>query len=249
MDPINGETQAANPSGEEVLDPINEEQAEETSRLYAGKYKTPEEIEQGYIESNKEATRMAQEIKRLTRILQTNQAERTPANSVTPNTAKTNFEGFFEKDTEAALKWLVQNHITDFATSQKSQTTYVGQVSAIWEQTKKEYPDLNNPESELFKLADKLLFERGLAERHENGDIALVTPYAYRIAVEAASAILSREVPAKQAVSMKKNQAISVSGRATGFIPQGRLSPEAYNKLSEDDKDKYDQWSINQKGR
>ncbi len=246
MEPNNGVTRETNPQEEGGLDPIMEGQGEEP-KLYAGKYKTPEELEEAYSNSNKEATRMAQEIKRLSGIAQT--AGRPSVKPEVSNPEKSGFAGFFDKDTEAAINWLFQNHITDFATSQKSQSAYVNQVSEIWDQTKKEYPDLNNPESELFRLADRLLFERGLAERKENGDIALVTPYAYRIAVEAASTILSKELPAKQAMNVKKNQATAVSGRATGFTPQGKLSLEAYNKLSEEDKDKYDQWSVNQKGR
>ncbi len=236
-----------NPDVQEGLEPLGEgegqgegQPAVEEPRLLAGKYKTPEELEEAYANSNREATRMAQVLKQLT-------AQLTGKPTVQPDgPAKTGFEGFFDKETGDALKWLIQNHLAEFATSQKSHESYTRQVSEIWAQTQKDFPDVTDSESELFKLADKILFERGLAERNDKGELVLATPYAYRIAVEAASTILAQQAPQKLAVGLKKTQATAVSGRATGFTPQGKLTPEQYDKLSDEDKDKYDQWQLSQ---
>lgn len=209
-------------------------------RLFAGKYKTQEELEEAYINSNREATRMAQVLKQLTAQLTGKPAVKTDGS------VKVGYEEFFDKETGDALKWLIQNHLAEFATSQKSHDSYVRQVGEIWAQTQKDFPDVANSESELFKLADRILFERGLAERNEKGELILATPYAYRIAVEAASTILAQQAPQKQAVGLRKTQATAISGRATGFTPQGKLTPEAYGKLSDEDKDKYDAWQLSQ---
>jgi hypothetical protein len=219
---------------------------DQPEKLYAGRFKTPEELEEHYKLSSTEGQRLAQEVKRLQALVRT--ADVTKTDTSQPQSKQGGYDSFFDKDTSEAIKWYIRNHITEFAQSQKSEESYRKQVADSWEDTKKEYPELSNPQSELFQLADKILFERSLATRSEDGTLTLATPYAYRIAVDAAYAQLQKQGPARQAAAAKKNQAVSVSGRATGgYVPTGRLTEEQYNKLSDEQKDAYDAWSVQNK--
>jgi len=215
--------------------------------LYAGRTSDPKELERLYGESSNEGKRLAAEVKRLQEIVQSIQGQNR-ATPVQPSPNKGGYEDFFDKETDAAIKWYIRNHLNEFAQSQKSESAYQKQVADCWAETLKEYPDLNNQQSELFQLADKILFERGLATRDDSGVLILATPYAYRIAVDAAYAQLSKQAPNKQAIVAKKGQATSVSGRATGgYTPTGVLTEETYNKLSDEQKDAYDAWTVQQK--
>lgn len=223
--------------GQEIPQQEGDFQAvEETQpKLFAGKYKTPEELEEAYTNSNREATRMAQELKRLNAVVQ--QIQSKPVNQQKPTTG---FESFFDDDTREAIKWYIQNALAEFAQSQKSQTAFERQVTEVWENTKRDYPEVADPQSELYQLADKLLMENGLATYDQNGQLVLMTPHAYRIAVEAAYAQLAKKAPETQEAGMKKNRAVAVQGKTTRTIPTGKLTLEQYNKLPDEEKDRYD---------
>jgi len=246
----NGITQI-NPEEEDVLEPaagqeapVGEVSVEGEPKLYAGRYKTPEELEEGYKNSSTEGKRLFAEVQRLTQLVKGTGAQ--PASQPKGK----GYEDFFDKDTAEAIKWYIQNHITQFAQSQSSEVEYQRQVDGIWKDTVKECPDLNNQESELFQLADKILFERGLGAWNAKGKMELATPWAYKIAVDAAYAQLSKQAPAKLAAATRKGQATAISGRSTsGYVPTGRLTDDQYSKLSEDEKDAYDKWTTTQPRR
>jgi hypothetical protein len=253
MEQPNGTTQP-NPE-EEVLETAGEEQVagqgapvEGEPKLYAGRYRTPEELEEGYKNSSTEGKRLFAEVQRLQAIVQKAQGQGTTQPGSQPQPKGQGYENFFDKDTSEAIKWVIRNNLHEFAQSQKSEESYRKKVADVWEETKKEYPDLNNQSSELFQLADKILFERGLASRDAEGTLILATPYAYRIAVDAAYASLSKQAPTRAAQAVKKGQATAVSGRATGgYTPTGRLTEEQYNKLSDEQKDAYDAYTVQNK--
>ncbi len=246
MEP-NGVTQTNPEDNQEVLEPTGDGQEQVVEeKLYAGRFKTPEELEEHYKLSSTEGQRLAAEVKRLQSLVKGASAQ-----PMQPHNKQGGYDGFFDNDTDKALEWKIQNLLTSYAQSQKSEESYRKQVAESWEDTKKEYPDLANQQSELFQLADKILFERGLATKDEaTGVLTLATPFAYRIAVDAAYAQLSKQAPAKQALAAKKGQATAISGRSTsGYVPTGRLTDDQYGKLSEDEKDAYDKWTTTQPRR
>ncbi len=124
--------------------------------------------------------------------------------------------------------------------SWKGDTDFVKQVTDVWEETKKLYPEAANPQSKLYLRANEILFERGLAEVSENGTVQLLTPFAYRIAVEAASAELGRQAPANAETKNKKGRAVQVAGKGSIIRTGGKLSYAEYMKLDDDAKDAYD---------
>ena len=240
------ETEGQEPIGGQA-EPVGGTQGVEEPRLFAGRYKTPEELEEGYKQSSNEGKRLFQEVQRLNAIVQSFQKQGTPQQGQ-PQGKQGGYDGFFDVDTLAALKWLINGHLTEYSQARESESEFQRQVSAVWEETKKEYPDLNDQNSELFQLADKILFERGLASRNDKGQLILITPYAYRIAVDTAYAQLSKQTPTRTAQAVKKGQATAVSGRATsGYVPTGRLTDEQYNKLTDEQKDAYDAWCVQNK--
>lgn len=216
-------------------------------KLLAGKYKSPEELEQGYISSNREATRMAQEISRLTTELQ---QARTPKQVAEVKEEISDITKHFEPETAKILKaWgenLVNTAIQNYSQTSTQENEFRTQVTEIWEETKKVYPDVTKPNSELYKRADQILFERKLAFM-DNGILRLITPFAYRIAVEAAAEELSRQAPAQAATQTKKNQATFVPGRGSHGLPSGKLTYAQYSELSDEEKDAYDQSTLGKK--
>ena len=110
-------------------------------------------------------------------------------------------------------------------------------MSEVWEETKKLFPDVANPKSKLYIRANEILFERKLAVRDDDGTVRLLTPFAYRLAVEAASAELSRQA----SPSANKGRVGAIAGRGSKSTPQGKLTYEQYMALSADAKDAYDE--------
>ncbi len=151
------------------------------------KYKTVEDLESGYANSNQEATRMAQEIKRLTGMVQS---------SLTPGEAKvvedkvTDLTKHFDAETAKVLnnyfKTLVDNRFATNNQATKEESDFNTQVSKNWEETKKLFPEVVDPKGKLYIRANEIMFERGLAKM-EGETVVLTTPFAYRMSVEAAS--------------------------------------------------------------
>lgn len=243
----------ANPSnggGVDVIDPQNPQNPDPNSgnqdaeRVYAGKYKTVEDLESGYQNANRENTRMAQELARLTQQLSTAQ---------TPKEAqkiqdKIDDLAYFDPETGKVLSSYVQKQITaaleKFQNENKSQSEFTSQVTQIWDETKKLYPEVADPNSKLYTRANEILFERGLVSKDNSGNLVLLTPFAYRIAVESAAQELSRQAPEAAATQVKKNQAGAIQGKSSKPVPQGRLTFEQYSKLSDEEKNNYDQASM-----
>ena len=227
------------PTGTETVTPQEE-------KLYAGRFKTPEELETGYKQSSQEGVRLSQEVKRLTGLLQ--QAQ-TPKEAQVIKDKIDDLAQYFDPETAKILKTYVdgavQRGIKDGLNSFQEQTRQQGefqtQVSEIWEETKKLYPDVANPQSKLYLRANEILFERKLAEIGADGTVKLLTPFAYRIAVEAASEELGRQAPQTAETQERKGRATAVQGRASKTVPQGKLTYEQYQALSDEQKDVYDQ--------
>ena len=209
-------------------------------KLYAGKYKTPEELETAYQSSNSEATRMAQEIKRLNTLIQ----KVPPKQKEAIQDKIDDLSKYFDPDTAKILTNYTNDKISEAISKEreswKSGTDFVSEVTKVWEETKKLYPEAANPQSKLYLRANEILFERGLAEMSESGQVQLLTPFAYRIAVEAADAELGRQAPANADTKDKKNRATIVAGKGSKIRTGGKLSYAEYSKLSDDDKDAYD---------
>lgn len=234
------ETQTQENEGQENAGTENvNQQAEE--KLYAGVFKTPEELEQGYVNSNKEATRMAQEIKRLNTALQ--QAA-TPAKREAIQDKIDDLTKYFDPDTAKILSTWTKQQIAEAISKDRESSTrdteFRSQVSENWEETKKLFPDLTNQQSKLYVRANEILFERGLAEVDGEGNIRLLTPFAYRIATEAASIELGRLASENIGTQVKKGQAGMVQGKGSKGSGGGNLTYEQYNKLSDEEKDAYD---------
>jgi len=224
------------PEGTEVtpqVTPIAEEE-----KLYAGKYKTPEELEAGYENSNREATRMAQEIKRLTGMVQ---SALTPGEKKEVEDKVTDLTKHFDGETARVLSNyfnnLVEQRFAKNSQETQAQSDFKTQVSENWEETKKLYPDVANPKSKLYLRANEILFERKLATQDASGTVQLLTPFAYRIAVEAASLELSRQT----SPSASKGRVGAIAGRGSKPATQGKLTYEQYMALPSDDaRDAYD---------
>ena len=212
----------------------------EPEKLYAGKYKTPEELESAYASSNSEATRMAQEIKRLNTL----QQKAPPVQKEAIQDKIDDLSKYFDPETAKILTNYtndrIANAITKERQSWKGETDFTSEVTKVWEETKKLYPEAANPQSKLYLRANEILFERGLAEIAENGTVQLLTPFAYRIAVEAASAELGRQAPVNAEVKDKKGRAVQIAGKGSKVRTTGKLSYAEYSKLDDDAKDAYD---------
>jgi len=209
-------------------------------KLWAGKYETPEEMESAYQSSNSEATRMAQEIKRLNTQLQ----KAPPKQKEAIQDKIDDLTKYFDPETAKILTNYTKDKITEAITKEreswKSGTDFTSQVTEVWEETKKLYPEAANPRSKLYLRANEILFERGLAEISESGQVQLLTPFAYRIAVEAADSEISRQSPENAETKDKKNRANLVAGKGSKIRTGGKLTYSEYSKLSDEEKDAYD---------
>lgn len=210
-------------------------------KLYAGRFKTPEELEEAYKLSSNEGIRLAGEVKRLTTEFQ--QAQ-TPVEKEEVRDKINDLSQHFDEDTAKILENYVNNRletkIAEMGQSNKAQSEFESEVSENWEETKKLYPDVANPQSKLYLRANEIMFERKLAELEADGTVKLLTPFAYRIAVEAADSELSRQATEAAPNQTKKSQAGIVQGKGSKTVSQGKLTYEEYNKLSDDEKDAYD---------
>lgn len=249
-----GEVEATPPATEELTP---EEQAakealeagqtppEGEEKLYAGRFKTPEELEESYKHSSQEGIRLAQENKRLQTELQ--QAQ-TPKEVAEIKEEIVDLNKHFDADTakviseyvDGKIKAGISSGLNNFKAESEGQTAFSKQVTEVWDETKKLYPEAADSKSNLYLRANEILFERGLAQTDASGQLRLLTPFAYRIAVEAASAELSRQVPGNDVLKGKKGRAGAIQGKAGGGTPQGKLSYEQYEKLSDEQKDAYD---------
>ena len=230
------------PKGTEETPPVTPPVEEE--KLYAGKYKTPEELEAGYENSNREATRMAQEIKRLTGMVQ---SALTPGEKKEVEEKVTDLTKHFDPETARVLSNyfgnLVEQRLAKSSQETREQSDFQTQVSTVWEETKKLFPEAANPKSKLYIRANEILFERNLATQAADGTVQLLTPFAYRIAVEAASVELSRQT----SVSGKKGKVGAIQGPGSKVTTQGKLTYEQYMALPSDEaRDAYDKAQLGQ---
>ena len=223
---------------EPVTPPVEEE------KLLAGKYKTVEELESGYANSNQEATRMAQEIKRLTGMVQsalTPGEKKEVADKVTDLTK--HFDGETSRVLDSYFNGLMEQRLAKSSQETKEQGDFQTQVSESWEETKKLFPEAANPKSKLYIRANEILFERNLATQAADGTVQLLTPFAYRSAVEAASLELSRQT----SPSGNKGRVGAIAGRGSKTTTQGKLTYEQYMALPSDEaRDTYDKSQLGQ---
>jgi hypothetical protein len=230
------------PKGTEGTPPVTPPVEDE--KLYAGKYKTVEELESGYANSNQEATRMAQEIKRLTGMVQ---SALTPGEKKEVEEKVTDLNKHFDSETARVLSSyfgnLVEQRFAKSSQETKEQSDFQSQVSTVWEETKKLFPEVANPKSKLYIRANEILFERNLAAQATDGTVQLLTPFAYRIAVEAASVELSRQT----SPSGNKGRVSAIQGKSSKSVGQGKLTYEQYMALPSDEaRDAYDKSQLGQ---
>ena len=217
---------------------------QQEEKLYAGKYKTVEELESGYSNSNQEATRMAQEIKRLTQMVQ---SALTPTEKKEVEDKVTDLTKHFDPETARVLSNyfgnLVEQRFAKSSQEAQADSDFKTQVSKVWNETTKLYPEATNPKSKLYIRANEILFERKLAQQDTDGTVRLLTPFAYRIAVEAASLELSRQT----SPSAKKGRTGAIQGKGSTPTTQGKLTYEQYMALPSDDaRDAYDKSQVGQ---
>jgi len=232
------EEEVEHPGGTPGAKPVEEE------RLYAGRFKTPEELEVGYKNSSTEGQRLAQEVKRLQVELQ---QARTPEKKEVIQDKIDDLTKHFDPETARILSTWTKQQIQDAITKDRESFTrdsaFQSQVSSVWEETKKVFPDVANPQSKLFVRANELLFERNLAEWVEvNGEktLRLLTPFAYRMATEAAYAELGMKASENAPTQVKKGQAGMVQGRGSKSFGGGKLTYEQYMALPDEQRDEYD---------
>ena len=245
MDNQTSQTEGLNPEAQEGQQQGTEQgtgqetsgQQEQQEKLYAGRFKTPEELEEAYKHSSTEGQRLNQRMKQLEQQLA---QARTPARKEAIQEKIDDLEKYFDKDTSRVLKGYIDNRLSEFQTSTQGQFQFQQQVSTVWEETKKDFPEVANPQSKLYQRANEILFERGLAILGENGGMQLTTPYAYRMAVEAAFAELNRQSPEDKQTAGQKSLAGKVQGKGGNFSPRGKLTIEQYMALTDDQKDAYD---------
>ena len=211
----------------------------EEEKLLAGKYKTVEELEAGYSSSNSEATRMAQEINRLKQMVQ---SSLTPGEKQEVKEKVIDLDKHFDPETSRVLNsyfsQLVDKRVTDTAQATKEQSDFQTQVTSNWQETLKAYPEAADTKGKLYLRANEILFERGLASVDQAGKVVLVTPFAYRMAVEAASLELSKQATP----SANKTKINAIAGKGGKSAPQGKLTYESYMALpSDEERDAYDQ--------
>jgi len=226
------------PQGTEVTPQVTP-QEEET--LYAGRFKTPEELEDAYKASSQEGIRLAGEVKRL--MTQSQQAQ-TPAKKEEVQDKIVDLTQHFDPETAKILQnyfgQLLQTKLDGFQKTTAEQNSFQSQVTESWEETKKDYPDAANPQSKLYIRANEILMERGLALQNPDGTVQLLTPFAYRMAVEAAVAESNRQAPANAQTRTNKSKAGAIQGRGSKTAVQGKLSYDQYNALTDEQKDAYD---------
>jgi len=229
-----------------VSDGSEEGQQQATERLYAGRYKTPDELEAGYKESQREATRMAQELKRMQQVLQSVQSKpgTSPKTEDIPDFVKA-FEPETAKNLQAMIRYEAKKLVEDSLSRYSSAQTQAQQVSKLiesdWSKLCTEHPDLKNTSSKLYQTADRLLFALGLAQRDANGELSLAHPFAYRLAVNAALTELNQTSASAAGVNQpKKNLAGKVAGTGSPRTTGKKLTKEEYLRLSDEDKDAYD---------
>lgn len=214
----------------------------EEEKLYAGKYKTPEDLEIGYANSDKENIRMAQEIKRLTGMVQSalTPGEKKEVEEKVTDLTK-HFDGQTAKVLSSYFESLVEQRFAKNTQETNEQSGFKTQVSDVWEETKKLYPDVANPKGKLYIRANEILFERKLATQDESGTVTLLTPFAYRIAVEAASLELSRQTSA----GGNKGKLGAIAGKGSKSVGQTKLTYEQYMALPSDEaRDAYDRAQV-----
>lgn len=218
--------------GTPLTPPVEEE------KLLAGRFKTPEELETAYKESSTEGQRLAGEVKRLTQMVQ---SALTPTEKKEVADKVTDLTKHFDTETARVLSSyfgnLVEQRFAKSSQETQAQSEFKTQVSENWEETKKLYPEAANPKSKLYVRANEILFERGLAAQDTDGTVRLLTPFAYRIAVEAASLELSRQT----SPSANKGKVGAIAGRGSKSVGQGKLTYEQYQALPSDEaRDAYD---------
>lgn len=252
-----GETPVSTPKEPEELNPpVIEQPPKETEekppvtppveeeKLYAGRFKTPEELEDAYKHSSTEGQRLSGEVKRLTQMVQ---SALTPGEKKEAEEKVTDLTKHFDPETARVLSNyfgnLVEQRFAKSSQETKEQGDFQTQVSTVWEETKKLFPEAANPKSKTYIRANKILFERGLATLGADGTVRLLTPFAYRIAVEAASVELSRQT----LPSGKKGKVGAIQGPGSKPTIQGKLTYEQYMALPSDEaRDAYDKSQVTQ---
>ena len=219
------------PEGTPPVPPVEEE------KLFAGRFKSPEELEDAYKHSSTEGQRLAGEVKRLTQMVK---SSLTPGEKKEVEDKVTDLTKHFDPETSRVLSNyfgnLVEQRFAKSSQETQAQGEFQTQVTTVWEETKKLYPEAANPKSKTYIRANEIMFERGLATVDEAGTVVLLTPFAYRIAVEAADAELSRQTP-----STKKGRVGAIAGRGSTPTTQGKLTYEQYQALPSDEaRDAYD---------
>ncbi len=213
--------------------PVGEE------KLYAGKYKTQEELETGYINSNAEATRMAQEIVRLKQMVQ---SSLTPGEALEAKDKIVKLENHFDEGTSKVLnqyfEQLMKTKLAENTQVAQTETAFATQVSNSWQETLKLYPEAADPKGKLYVRANEIMFERELAQVDPaDGKVVLSTPFAYRMAVEAASLELGKQATP----SVNKPRINAIQGPGGKPAVQGKLTYEQYMALpSDEERDAYD---------
>ena len=244
-----GEVSVTTPPGTEPLNPEGqppEEGIEGTppgtppaeEKLYAGRFKTPEDLEEAYKSSSGEGIRLAQEVKRLTQMVQ---SALTPTEKREAQDKVTDLTKHFDTETARVLNsyfgTLVEQRFVKNSQEAKAQNDFQTQVSENWEETKKLYPEAANPKSKLYIRANEILFERNLATQATDGTVQLLSPFAYNMAVEAASLELSRQT----SPSANKGKTFAIQGKGSKSVGQAKLTYEQYSALTDEQKDAYDQ--------
>lgn len=239
MDNLEQENPEQNPPVESSEQTSPEAQEEE--RLYAGRFKTDTELEEGYKQSSQEGIRLAQEVKTLREQLSQ------PKQKEVIQDKLDDLSGYFDADTAKVISGYterkIQAALNQYTEKSQAEVSFTTQVTESWDETKKIYPEAADPNSKLYQLADKILFEKGLAVR-ENGTVKLMTPFAYRIAVDSAWAELGRQAPEDGKLKTKKNQATALGGRGSRSAGGGKMTYDQYRAMSDDEKDAYDRQTV-----
>ena len=252
-----GEVSLETPEGTEELNPEGQQlegaegaggktpetpEGQEEVKIYAGRFKSPEEMETAYKHSSQEGIRLAGEVRRLQQMVQ---SAITPAQKQEAADKVTDLTKHFDPETSRVLdeyfEGLVEKRFAKNNQENKAQSEFQAEVSKNWEETKKLYPEAANPKSKVYIRANEILFERNLAEVKTDGTVHVTSPFAYRTAVEAAVLELSRQAP-----SANKGKVGAIAGRGSRPVAQGKLTYEQYMALPSDDaRDAYDKSQIN----
>lgn len=247
-DNLNTQTVDENLEGQQQVTGIENQSQESQERLYAGRFKTPEELENAYKNSSTEGQRLATRARQLEFELQ---QARTPREAEKIQDKIDDLNKYFDPETAKVLGgWhrnettrMIQEALNNWQQNNQAQSTFVSQVTEVWEETKKLYPDVADPKSKLYQRANEILLERNLAQASQDGSIQLLTPFAYRIAVEAAVAEQGRQAPDNANLQTRKNQAGLIAGRGSRTTTFGKLNEDQYMALSDEQRDAYDRAS------